>query len=1172
MKKSLLFLYFFLVVFTFKSFSQDDSTKTNPPIYIAFHWHMHQPIYFPYQTVQQTQQAGVYSYNLYDIFFTRTGPYTDWPKNAVQKGIDANLPHLGAQVSLSGSLIENLNNLESGGIGFNNWESSWNYITGKSTSLGNPRIDLVAFGYHHPLMGLIECSDIRKQIQAHKTLFATTFPNYEYSKGIFPPENAFSERMIPGLVDEGLEWVMVDNFNFERASEGCPTPDQTGVLHPNKADIINPDPEDWKQLNGLWMAAAGSMQWAHQPHYVQYVDPTTGTIDKIIAVPTSRYLGNEDGRGGFGALNYETVMSQMESYNTDSDHPMLIVLHHDGDNYGGGSEAYYGGNFQNFVTWLQSNPSRFVCTTVQDYLDMFPPEANDVIHVQDGSWVGADSGDPEFKKWNGDPGTYMGTPNYSPDRNSWSIVTAAKNIVQMAEQINSGSNYTKLAWKYYLNSQTSCYWYWDGTEMWDSHPARACNLAVEQALNVVNSGTDLTPPTIYVPQREPYNPGESEWGNTILPSDFTVWTYVFDYKGLTSVKLKYRIDADGNNDLLTIVNETYTGGTGVGTWEEISMTATSQTSITNPLPTYKADLYTAEVTEQENVLIDYYVEAVDINGNISKSDIQHVWVGDGSGSSGGATVTWSPELPTLNDYITITCTDADATTILHWGVNDAGSTWVAPNAVYFPANSVLINPAVQTPFTDPDDDGVYTVVLGPFNNAAQVVTKIAFVIKYTDHWDNNFGSNYHITVNNNPGAEPTGANKVVEMQVNIDYQFSANDFTFTGMNGATFAGIQIVTDETAGDLEYNGIDVNEGSDYSDVTKLLFKPVPGASGTPYANFTFKVKDSNGLYSVNSYTMTINVNSENPIGANNSVTILTNESYIFSATDFSFTSDVGATFAGIKITTIPDKGDLLYDGTNVTEFTDYEDVSLLIYTPETDEFGSPYTSFGFKLIDSEGRYSDAIYTFSIHIIQNVPAGVNWFPEFPTQNDVITIVVNNDEILDELGGNLYWGVNNWQTPDDVFKPASTIVTGNVFETTFMQEGVIAYIYIGPFNNPVQNVTEVNFKIHYADNTWNDNNGQNWTIPIEFVNNLAEIQDEAISVYPNPFIDFTIIEITGSEDCKYEVKLTDLTGKVIKNETFENNSKYILYRNNLEAGMYILQFTNLTTNTISTEKILIY
>jgi hypothetical protein len=523
--------------------SAGEKRGLNPPIYIAFLWHMHQPIYWPYESVVQTDLNGRYSYSVQDIHNQRLGPYTSWPKIAVQKGVTANLGNFGAQVSFSGSLIENLNTLEAdGNVNFQNWKSHWNTAKTQLTTLGNPRLDMVAFGYHHPLMGLIEGLDIRKQIQAHKQMMASNFSG-SYSRGMFPPENAFSPRMIPALADEGIEWVMVDNVHFDRTCQGYPFSTSGNLYEPNRADILNPNPGDWVALNGLWAPTQNSARWGRQPRYVQYVDPATGAARRIIAVPTDRYMGNEDGRGGFGALNYEYVMSQLEPYNTDPAHPILIVLHHDGDNYGGGSEAYYNSNFQNFVNWVQSNATRFVCTTVQDYLELFPPDSLNPIHIEDGSWSGADNGDPEFKKWNGDP-----SGGYSPDRNSWGIITAAKNFVATAEQINPGSPNTLNAWKYFLNGEASDYWYWDGSQngTWDSHPARASNLAIPYARTVTGGGTDLTPPTIYLPQREPYNPGATEWGIN-QPPEFTVWTYVFDLSGLASVKLRYRTDLDGRH-------------------------------------------------------------------------------------------------------------------------------------------------------------------------------------------------------------------------------------------------------------------------------------------------------------------------------------------------------------------------------------------------------------------------------------------------------------------------------------------------------------------------------------------------------------------------------------------------------------------------------------------------
>ncbi len=728
--------------------AQQENPRQNPPVYIAFLWHMHQPIYWPYESVVQTDQNGRYSYSVVDIHNQRWGPYTSWPKSAVQKGITANLPNFGAQVSFSGSLIENLNTLEAAGNGnFTNWKSHWNSIKTQTTVRGNPRLDMVGFGYHHPLMGLIDYYDIRRQVQDHKTIMAANFSG-SYSKGIFPPENAFTPRMIPALVDEGFEWVLVDNIHFDRAAQGYPFNTSGNLYEPNKADQRNPNPNDWVQLNGLWAPTRNSARWGRQPHYVEYVNPNDGTRKKIIAVPADRYMGNEDGRGGFGALNYEAVMSQLEAYNTDPNHPILIVLHHDGDNYGGGTDSYYGSNFQNFVNWLQANPARFVCTTIQDYLDMFPPDPNDVIHVEDGSWSGADNGDPEFLKWNGDP-----VNGYSPDRNSWGVITAAKNIVSTANQVNPSHPNMANAWKFLLNGEASDYWYWDGAQggIWDSHPTRAANQAMNFALPVVPTGADQTSPTVYIPQREPYNPGGTEWGVS-KPNDFAVWTYVYDVSGLQSVTLKYRLDLDGVNPAASVQNETYAGGSEVGVWIDVPMTGVAIPSQTNPAPVRKAKEYSAMITGLNSKLVDYYVEAIDSLGNIARSPIQHVWVGANTGGGGGGggttTVSWLPASPSVNDTITITVTNVSQGAKLHWGVNNIGNSWQTPNSVYWPPGTVLFGnngPAVETPMVGPDTTGKLVIKLRPMNSPLQAVQRIAFVIHFNDNsWNNNGGSDYNI--------------------------------------------------------------------------------------------------------------------------------------------------------------------------------------------------------------------------------------------------------------------------------------------------------------------------------------------------------------------------------------------------------------------------------------------
>jgi len=694
---------------------------TKPPIYISFHWHMHQPIYWPYESIVQTEAANRLGYSVYQIHLDRTGPYTSWPHDAIQAGLG--LPHLGAQVSFSGSLMENLTNLQAAGAGFNGWTAPWTEAMGWQTAGGNPRLDLVSFGYHHPLMGLIDPADMRLQIAAHRARATRVFGSHPASRGIFPPECAFSERMIPALQAEGIEWSLVDNIHFDRAHVSYNYTPASNLPPPNAADQVNDVPTTWVQLNDLWAPSQVSAPWGYQPHYVEYRDPATGAESRIIAVPAARYEGNEDARGGFGALQYEDVFSQYEQLNTDPAHPMLIVLHHDGDNYGGGTESYYHSNFQAFVSWVSGQPTRFVATTIQDYLDQFPPDPDDVIHVEDGSWSGADNGDPEFQKWNGDPAA----DGYSPDRNSWAVVTAARNRVLTAEAIQAhdgidavidgtGSD-TDRAWHYLLNAETSCYWYWDNSAggLWDSHPTRAANQAVGYADAVIATGSDTVGPTIYLPQREPYNPGVG--GAT---ADVTIWTLVYDVAGLGGVDLKVRVDADG---VRTAANGLLAGGT----WTTLPMTgAALPAPRTDPQPRYRADRYDAALIGLRNVLVDYYVEATDLEGNVSRSPLQHVWIGAGGTSSGG----WTPAQPTRNDAITITWGKPAR---LHWGVD--GSLlghWSPPPAEYWPAGSVLWSDgqAIETPLVGPDADGKYRVVVGPFSQTT--VHEVNFVMHNND--------------------------------------------------------------------------------------------------------------------------------------------------------------------------------------------------------------------------------------------------------------------------------------------------------------------------------------------------------------------------------------------------------------------------------------------------------
>ncbi|MEQ8768973.1 MAG: carbohydrate-binding protein [Phycisphaerales bacterium] len=727
-------------------------------IHVGFLWHMHQPRYVP--DLDPFGSDPFFSFSVPDVHNQRLGPYTTWPANAVNAG--SGLPHLGAHVSFSGSLIENLDALEASGINggiWNNWNSTYTFeqmFTPSSnyTALGNPRLEMIGFGYFHPLMPLIDAKSIHLQIALHQRARAQTFGTPMDSAGLFPPETAFSTRMIPALVDAGLDWVLVDNFHFDRACDNYPHSDASGVYRPNRADQINPDPAStggrWVQLNNLWAPSRVSVPFGYQPHYAQHVNPDTGAIDRIVAVPAARYEGNEDGRGGYGAFLYDQVMDAYLPDNTDPDHPMLVVLHHDGDNFGGGSEGYYNHNFQNMVNWVSSDPDYDV-TTIDDYLARFPVDPTDVIHIEDGSWAGADAGDPEFKKWLGGD---VSAGAVSPDINSWAALTAARAWVAQLEWFDAvdpaspadldaiiagAGTPAQRAWRWVLIAQASDYWYWDGTEVWDSNVTRASNEACAIVDAQIGSASfpDEVPPTLFVPQREPYNPGGTEFGNTVQPSDFEVWTLAADYTGISSATLKWRADADGVNPLASIQNETYAGGPEVGAWNAVAMTGTAVPTPAGVLAaTRKATRYGAMITGQSDVLIDYYVEATDAFGNTTRSDIMHVWVGQSQSTGGEDIVTIDPDPAQANQPVTITYDEAGgplagaAQVFIHHGFNDWAT--VLPDAA----------------MTDPDNDGVWEITLPVAANA----TSLNIVFNDgANTWDNNGGADWRFTVT---GADP----------------------------------------------------------------------------------------------------------------------------------------------------------------------------------------------------------------------------------------------------------------------------------------------------------------------------------------------------------------------------------------------------------------------------------
>lgn len=582
-----------------KNASQGSKVK----IYFGIHKHMHQPYY---NTVDTRYWDGEKD----GIFGTRKGAYSEYLADAIDRYEAGALSHAGISTSWSGSLIEQLDRCDREGLcggQFRDWRNRLRSAAARKTKLGNPRLDFTAFGFFHPLMPLIPSRDIVRQIEWHRSIIDRSF-GQPASRILFPPETAFHVRMIPSLNKAGIDAVIYDSIHRARACRDYPYAGANeGMLPPNPAEQLNPPVSDWYQLQNVW-AGSKISPGLLKPEYVAYED-ADGVKHSIIAVPAERYLGNEDARGGFGALQYPDCFGQLHaeyerSGTYDAKHPPFFLLHSDGDNYGGGTDGYYRHNTEQLVRWLQQD-GRFELISIRDYLDQFPPDKANAVHIEPGSWAGADNGDPQFAKW-----FSRYREAYSPDLNSWAVLTAFQNAVHAVEDTGRSGEAFEHAARLLLTAETSCYWYWTGQDEWDRQVTMAANRGIDLLKSdldqLVAAGKDRTGPTIFPAWVLPENPGGQTWGQGgLAPAsrDAVLHTFVYDISGLASVKLVIRNGAE----------ETVLSMRDCGPYP----------SATGPIAT--AHLFTAELPVGVG-LITYFIEATDKQGNRTRGSLERLYL------------------------------------------------------------------------------------------------------------------------------------------------------------------------------------------------------------------------------------------------------------------------------------------------------------------------------------------------------------------------------------------------------------------------------------------------------------------------------------------------------------------------------------------------------------------
>ena len=891
-----------------KSFSQ---------VHTTYLWHMHQPTYWGDKSVsnpnrsqlvkesQDLKLSGQNTYsdgiahptnNLEEIFSLadRVNAYQYKARSAVNS--IRQFPKAGAQITYGGSLLESINSLApSGQWGYQpNWTS--NVITAKNwlTSGGKTRLDVVNFTMHHSLSPLISEEVLKKEIQAFKYYATQTFGS-QTSKGYWPAECSFSERIIKTLVEEGIEWSVVANSHLARTLSDYPLVFGTNGCNidpPNKADKVATTGNNWHngQIDGRGGQFAAP--YCFTPHKAKYVDPNTGIEYIIDIVPMADLDSYRDGYSQQGIGNLQNNIAPY----SPSSRPSLMLLAHDGDNAWGGGSSYYDEAVPGFTS--QAAAAGYIPTTIQQYLSDYPVPANDLVHVEDGSWVNAanDWGSPQFINWLWPMYT---TPDYEFNPNGWTeevrnqaVMIAAENHCVMAEQLEgsiqiadivnptASASPAEKAWHFFMPGLDSGNAYYGDALDLEIKATVAANNAIEFAQPTLdaNSGIDNTKPSVFIPQRYPYNPGEIGFGpnyayqQKLNTADFTVWTLAYDVSGIESATLKYRLDLNGENPLSSNQNETYAGGNEVGSWISLPMNSRvfPKDNVTNNpnisffiLPTKIATQYYAKISGVSEKLVDYYIEVKDTKGNITKTAIQHTWVGKNLNISPVLTFNAPTEFSASPINVTLNATDStDPSPRIYYTTDGSNPTLTSASAISTKSFTVTQTQTIKA-FAR-DNEG----------NQSEIISKtytIGNVPSFTVHFK--APTNW-----NNPKiyyweALPTG-NLVTTTWPGVTMTKECNgwySYTFTGVtstklifnNGSGGNGNQTVDLSATTDSWYNYATSSWITQPSDFTTpcLTIAPVGGIFNTGTTiNVDLVANDNNGVpkiyYTLDGSTPTTN----------------------------------------------------------------------------------------------------------------------------------------------------------------------------------------------------------------------------------------------------------------------------------------------------------------------------
>ncbi|WP_199405180.1 carbohydrate binding domain-containing protein [Corallincola holothuriorum] len=666
----------------------------------------------------------------------KVGAYQGWPSDTA-KANNGSHPLSQTHVTMSASVINNVQSFTELGL-LGDYHSGWgNYWRetqqNTKTSNGYNALDTIHFTGHHSMGPLVGNDYFLKDLIYQNVTLAQDYflgDSFRSSKGFFPTELGFSERLIPALTKLGIEWSVLGNVHYSRTLRDYPYLNDPGVdtmvSPPNRADLQNvSNVGDWVSLPMFNEAQVtqNKFPFASIPHWVQYVDPETAEQHKVAGIPVEQASSWEEG------YQCKVTADAIKAYELDATtigRTQYFVIAHDGDNSqgcAGDSNTWYNSGR---VTYADSGVTG---KGVDEYLKAHPIPENDVVHVQDGSWIDTrdSSADPTWYHWHIPMGVWAGQmadfnrvndTDYVASREhmvsmefgyhylerNFALLQAAENYAKTAEQIwlldnpnywqpttamdhevtypgnqlnpwmlsypvkgdadnnyAGGANPAELGWYFLIAAIDSGFGYYDENVDDGVKPTISFNQSLHftQPYVEANISKDSIGPSLWWPQRYPYNPGSANkskaegWASLYADTKFAIYTYAFDVSGMQDIKVKVRTHtnkwADANDKTFKLYDpkahssDPAVDPSRVGDWKSFDMVERDLTPDINGVewqpagkemfevvPAQKiGNLFYTYIDEYQEQLLDYYIEAVDTKGNVTRSEIQQVYVGAG---------------------------------------------------------------------------------------------------------------------------------------------------------------------------------------------------------------------------------------------------------------------------------------------------------------------------------------------------------------------------------------------------------------------------------------------------------------------------------------------------------------------------------------------------------------